>query len=280
MRKTNQNMGKLVTASALAIGLAAVAQSASAGISTTRHNMGNISASTNNRTGGTNQICVFCHTPHGSSTSVTAPLWNKWGTKTGTSYTSYTSTNSATFQADQSGPGSVSLACLTCHDGTQAMDNMLNGPGPGDFRTDGGGVSGMTGAAWNWSAGSNSTGVTTEGLMLGPTGTRNALLGTDLSNDHPVGMNYCASTGPTVTTITTASCNDTDFNTVTNSGNRYWVDTGTAGYQKTDFPLYSTGSVLVKVECATCHDPHDATNGTFLRKANTGSAVCLTCHVK
>jgi predicted CXXCH cytochrome family protein len=33
------------------------------------------------------------------------------------------------------------------------------------------------------------------------------------------------------------------------------------------------------VECASCHDPH-STNQTFLRIANTGSAVCLACHNK
>lgn len=33
------------------------------------------------------------------------------------------------------------------------------------------------------------------------------------------------------------------------------------------------------VECASCHDPHTA-NATFLRIPNSGSAVCLACHVK
>ena len=34
------------------------------------------------------------------------------------------------------------------------------------------------------------------------------------------------------------------------------------------------------VECASCHDPHQAANPTFLRIPNTGSQLCLTCHVK
>lgn len=39
-----------------------------------------------------------------------------------------------------------------------------------------------------------------------------------------------------------------------------------------------------KVQCTSCHDPHreytDTTVGKFLVKSNSGSAICLTCHVK
>ena len=44
-----------------------------------------------------------------------------------------------------------------------------------------------------------------------------------------------------------------------------------------------TAGVGPSVECASCHDPHveeTATRKTFLRIANTGSALCLTCHNK
>ena len=34
------------------------------------------------------------------------------------------------------------------------------------------------------------------------------------------------------------------------------------------------------VQCASCHDPHDNTNAPFLRKTNTASALCSTCHQK
>lgn len=34
------------------------------------------------------------------------------------------------------------------------------------------------------------------------------------------------------------------------------------------------------IECATCHDPHNPANGSFLRKSNRGSALCFTCHDK
>lgn len=34
------------------------------------------------------------------------------------------------------------------------------------------------------------------------------------------------------------------------------------------------------VECVSCHDPHDPGINPFLRKSNSGSALCLTCHIK
>lgn len=47
-----------------------------------------------------------------------------------------------------------------------------------------------------------------------------------------------------------------------------------------------TGSVRLfggsenQVECASCHNPHEATNPTFLRIPNDASALCTTCHTK
>jgi predicted CXXCH cytochrome family protein len=33
-----------------------------------------------------------------------------------------------------------------------------------------------------------------------------------------------------------------------------------------------------RLECATCHNPHNASNGKFLRMANSSSSLCLNCH--
>ena len=280
--RTNKQMAGVLSASALALGLVAMAQPAlAASISNTKHNLTstNVSAiSVSNRvtgtgTAGTAEICVFCHTPHGSNTDVKAPLWNKFGGgKSTASYTSYSTSNSATFDATQYGPGNISLACLTCHDGTQAMDNIMNAPGSGGFTTNGGGTTGLT---YTWGG----PRVTSSGLLTGL-----ANLGTDLSNDHPVGMNYCGATnGNSITT--TANCADKDFVVGIGGGAtaKSYIDTGTQGngYQKTDLPLYGSTDNLSssRVECATCHDPHVET-ATFLRIVNDGSAVCLACHAK
>jgi predicted CXXCH cytochrome family protein len=67
------------------------------------------------------RICVACHTPHKSDISVTdAPLWNhKNSTQT---YTLYAS---ATMNATGIGqPSGLSKLCLSCHDGTVAVDSF------------------------------------------------------------------------------------------------------------------------------------------------------------
>ena len=35
-----------------------------------------------------------------------------------------------------------------------------------------------------------------------------------------------------------------------------------------------------KVQCASCHDPHNNVNEPFLTKTNDGSQLCFTCHLK
>lgn len=80
-------------------------------------------------------------------------------------------------------------------------------------------------------------------------------IGLDLRNDHPVSITYDPTKAGLKATSTTL--------------------TGWAG-ATTIANLLRTN----KVECGSCHDPHEATNGTFLRVANTGSALCIGCHAK
>lgn len=282
MKATNNRMAGLITASALAIGLAAIAQPAMAGISASKHNLGSNNTS-GNHVSDTAEICVFCHTPHGSNTlMIAAPLWNK--RITSAAYSSYTSLNSATFDAVQNGPGDVSLACLSCHDGTQAMDNIINAPGSGGYNSTGGGVSGLV---YTWTAVQGK--VSAEGfLQNSTTGANIPMLDTDLRNDHPIGINYCGAASNTALITAVGNCADKDFNSgIGGGGSKAWIDTpgGTTGgaFEKSDLPLYNySGGVGIRVECATCHDPHQdpSTVATFLRVANSGSKVCLTCHNK
>lgn len=271
-----ERLGKLesvagwIAMAAFTIFSAMVADTAvAATIASSKHNLGTTGTGTNRVTVGTDQICVFCHTPHGGNIG-TAPLWNK--NLPSTAYQLYGSTGgeSTTLNGQVMAVGSVSQACLSCHDGTQAMDNMVNAPGSGGY-TAGGARPGYT-----WSAG-----VGASGLM--PAGVTN--LGSDLRNDHPVGVQYCGGG----LTDTGGTCNDPDFKTVArgtiNGTVQFWVDTtgGTAGREKADMILYRrafTANAGPSVECASCHDPHNPDNGTFLRVANTGSALCLSCHTK
>jgi len=274
---------------------------ASAGINDTRHNLGSgTGIAGRNQVTDTAEVCVFCHTPHGGSTTAPVPLWNKrlganGAPAGGGSYTTYASLQTPSLDGAVADVGSVSMACLSCHDGTQAMDNIINAPGSGGLSATGGGNDGL---GYTW---------TSPGSTVNPAGRLTggaALIGTDLSNDHPIGIQYCGGglTGSGGTGAAgvpaTGTCRDGDFRIpqtgVINTNQIFWVDTGGTGKQRTDMPLYqrSTGGLGPLVECASCHDPHvssgqagptgtgQVSGETFLRVSNASSAVCTTCHVK
>ena len=72
---------------------------------------------------GTTETCKFCHTPHFAQSVSGAPLWNHQ-TASGFTYTMY---SSQTFKGqNQTQPGAASLLCLSCHDGTVAIDSYAN----------------------------------------------------------------------------------------------------------------------------------------------------------
>jgi hypothetical protein len=281
-------------------GLVVVSGIALAGISNTKHNLSSTqTTATNNHTTSTGDICVFCHTPHGadiSNPNSNPPLWNKALPSTA-SYQTYAALNSASIDGQILAVGSVSVACLSCHDGTQAMDNIINAPGSGGYDSTGGGTNGRN-FAWVGNT------VSAEGIMTNPTGGINvALMGTDLRNDHPIGIQYCGGGLSGSGTTVSGTCSDPDFKngttgvktTLINGVQYFWVDTagGTANRDRSDMILFTrtfSGGAGPSVECASCHDPHvesGTTSGglpvageTFLRISNTGSAVCLSCHVK
>jgi predicted CXXCH cytochrome family protein len=95
------------------------------------------------------EICIACHTPHNSDTSITdAPLWNHQ-----MSTANYTLYSSPSLEVAPTQPRGPSKLCLSCHDGTVAVDSF-------------GGRSGII-------------------PMLEPRG-----LGIDLSDDHPVSVEW------------------------------------------------------------------------------------------
>lgn len=64
------------------------------------------------------ETCILCHTPHNSIETVT-PLWNHQ-----LSSASYTLYSSSTIDAAIGQPSGESKLCLSCHDGTVAVDNI------------------------------------------------------------------------------------------------------------------------------------------------------------
>jgi predicted CXXCH cytochrome family protein len=240
-----------------------------AGVTDTKHNLGSGNTAGSNFYSGTTEVCVFCHTPHGADASAAVPLWNR-NLAVPSTYQTYDTLGTTSLDGSVAKVGSVSIACLSCHDGAQAMDSVINEPGSGST------TAFSTGQSWS---GFNS-----------PQGVAN--LNKDLKNDHPIGIQYGG--GGQSVGAETATLKDPDFkqtqNAKINGTTVWWVDTtiGTNGVrEKTDMQLYTrdstdtliSGNAQPFVECASCHDPH-TTNTTFLRIENDNSDVCLACHTK
>lgn len=239
------------------------------------------------------EVCVYCHTPHGSNTTIKAPLWNR--TVKQTTYDTYDELNTDTLTQTVTQPGANSLTCLTCHDGQTAIDSIINMPGSGRYSADQ--MTSMsnsflnswpgTGATDNHQGlASNSNSPTSNsnclschtpgGLTPSATDFTVFLIGTDLRNDHPVGVTF--------------PVGNSDFKSP--NGNRngtlFFDSTNPGHMDKNEIRVYDTGEGP-EVECASCHDPHGVPSGgpgsqhigSFLRVNNTQqSAVCMTCHDK
>jgi len=272
-RKFSRVNGAMVASCLAAAAFTLFAGTASAQVSGSKHDLGTAGGA-QQKTDLTTEVCVFCHTPHGSDTSASAPLWNKNLAQPGGGYQRYSTLNTSTLDGQEAPVGSVSLACLSCHDGTQAMDVMINAPGQNGYTAGG--------AEFDPAA---------IGTM---TGTPIPNLGTDLRDDHPISIQY-AGGGCSTTDTACTNLGDNDFITpataLINSVQQWWVNTtvggSTAGREKTDMILYTRSdgpSALTEpfVECASCHDPHEATVQpvSFMRIANLNSGVCLACHTK
>lgn len=221
----------------------------------------------------TDEVCVFCHTPHSANTGNDGPLWNKLSAAG-----PFTLYDSATL--DSPAPltvGSVSAACLSCHDGTLGVDVVINAPGSGGINLAG---------SKAWTGGPDPATIDLVGLGA-------AALGSDLSNDHPIGIQYAGGIDGAGNPV-----GDPDFAVASTLNGQWWVETGANGVRnKSDMILYTRADGIggqVYVECASCHDPHSgaandnvAGSGnaegsavSFMRIQNTGSNVCLACHVK
>jgi len=275
-------------------------------ISTSRHNL------TQSYLGGTaglmdlarndyGEVCVYCHTPHGANTKLAAPLWNR--TFKGNTYKTYADLGTSTLTQPVGQPGINSLTCLSCHDGTTAIDSIINMPGSGGYNQSqetaqnkgfldawtGGGGGGLAGHFPLGDPGESVTCMMCHSSVGSGVGTTLAAdlavvkIGTDLSNDHPVGIRF---------PMDAFAVDNVDFNVPKKVGNLVFFDSdGNDRMDPRNVRLYQTNGVY-RVECASCHDPHGVPsngpgtvfNPTFLRVANNipgnGSALCLTCHTK
>lgn len=235
-------------------------------------------------------VCVYCHTPDSTNVSGTAPVWNR--TMKPTAYTTYNLLRTSSLTQTISQPGTNSLQCLSCHDGQTAIDSIVYMPGGAYQASQGTTQDNGFLNTWNNSSGPNPhlhLGLNATGCLachsptagipgIGAADFTMAALGTDLRNDHPIGVPYPA-----------AYFEAPDFKRPLgiSAGTFYFDGNGDGFIDSGDVRLYDD-SGIAKVECGSCHDPHGVPSAgegslfkpTFLRVANSNSALCLTCHNK
>ena len=168
------------------------------------------------------EICIACHTPHNGTVVQNAPLWNHALTTGGAGgFDLYVGVAMAATPGDPVVEGGVSLLCLSCHDGTVALDSY---------------------------------GTATGNTFIGAGG----LVGTDLTDDHPISIDFNNALQP-----------DMPDPTATNSG----VTGGTT--------VAADMLFAGKVECASCHNVHDESGqDQLLIRSNAASGMCQVCHGK
>jgi len=181
--------------------------------------------------------CVYCHVPH---VTPDATQFNRVLPQD--NYAVY-SNPAGTMDATINRPGGVSLVCLSCHDGTIAVDAVLTTPS----------------TAWTPSTNHQTMSAGNSSSDCGschkpgnkPTHDATASYMTqDLRGDHPISISYSEALLRTPDELRD--------------------------------PLIIAPLRLYndRVECPTCHDVHNAQYVPFLRIPNAQSVLCLSCHIK
>ena len=236
-----------IAAAALAA-LAALAMPATAGtITGTPHDL-------STKGWGTTELCKFCHTPHQAQNVVGAPLWNHR-----TTTANYSLYSSATFKGSSTQPGPTSKLCLSCHDGTVAINQSLSGTisgGTPDYIDDG------------------------------------AKISNDLHVTHPISFDYTdalATTDGGLEKPSTYTIGDpkTGLTVTTAPVPAAWDGTSLTG--KTIKEALLEGD---RMQCSSCHDVHKLVgsapssgimvkiSGSDTGSPTRGSLICRTCHIK
>lgn len=263
-------------------------------IKATKHNLSAAGLGTVKST-ETSEVCVFCHTPHGSSptaSTIQAPLWNRSIDYQNTqSYTLYDNTWSYSFEGtlnDPNKPTGFSRLCLSCHDGTIAIGSVVNKPGSGGYLSSDIGMAGVQ-------PGGEMPLGTGGGANPEFTGdTRN--LGTNLQNDHPISFRFDTNLATvTDTELVDPGAPPAGINDVTPLAPAGGYQTGVKRYGSSSAP-----ATFENVQCTSCHNPHAVTYPKFLRAPRfqdasesgflpggaggptpaTGQIICLYCHSK
>jgi hypothetical protein len=219
------------------------------------------------------QVCVFCHTPHGGT--LDGPLWNRENPTT--SYTHYNSASLSTYLqglAINRAVSKESLLCLSCHDGSIAINSLVNYSNSlvnennePVLPTHNGGRSVEIQIMFS----PDPDLPPNPGPQIGASRENPDAHG-DLSDDHPISFSYSS----------VYSAKAEEFKTV-------------SAAEINGVRFFGTDN---RVECSSCHDPHvmydqnytlsdghtvvgaDPDYTPFLITPNEGSALCLACHDK
>ncbi|MBA4373413.1 MAG: hypothetical protein C0402_11210 [Thermodesulfovibrio sp.] len=178
-------------------------------------------------TAGVKSSCAYCHAPHHAVTG--APLWNR--TMSVAAYTLYGSGNTLAGSTVNQ-PGVNSQTCLSCHDGTINVGDVINGTDDTPVLA----------------------GVLTAGKIDAAAG---GYIGTDLTTTHPIGVVYNSA-------VTIAG-----LSAVVNANNQV---------NGKKWKIYGGGNGTGRVECGSCHDPHNTTAGEVPFLKDTLATICSDCH--
>jgi hypothetical protein len=221
------------------------------GVSNTKHNL-SVSGPGSIKATSETQICIFCHTPHNSSSDY--PLWNH--EISSATYTKYESPTLQSYSAGNAPPiDGFSKLCLGCHDGVIALGAIISG-GNIDF-----------GKMSDKNIFGYDDIFVPRRLKPGDYG----YLGTDLSGGHPISIIFNAA-------LAEQRYNAQDPDNPLISMKLKWPISDP--YVK----LYPTQDGY-GIQCTSCHDPHGgrgvAINGVqpppFWQK-ETYADVCEVCH--
>lgn len=226
------------------------------------------------------RVCVFCHTPHGARTN--APLWNR---RDSAAY--YIPYDSLTITAKPGQPTGSSKLCLSCHDGTIALGDLV----------------------------SEQTNIPMGGSDVLPPGL--SRIGTDLRDDHPISFSYAQSLSrpqgelapphswdPSIKLdafgmMQCTTCHDPHDNqwdkflVMSNhsaslcrechridnfDSNAHATSTNTWNGSGRDLWPHTEYTDVASNACMNCHRSHHAPGPETLLTASRADDVCLACH--
>lgn len=204
-----------------------------------------------------NGVCSPCHAAHHTDPAQLAPLWVH-ESSVGAGFVPYTS---PTLNAAVPGaPSGRSLACLSCHDGTVAVNQLIGG---------------------SYTNGNPNSLFIDAGAQIGP----------DMHTTHPISFTYdttLASTDGGLENPSSYAIGDPKSSLTISTAPvpaAGWTGTSLTGKKIADALLFGG-----KMECSSCHDVHkldgsSPSSGILARISGNdadgrGSTLCRTCHIK